>query len=266
MNESKNNDWSRCMYKIDLNCDLGESFGVYKIGMDRSIIPYITSANIACGFHASDPVVMNETVKLAADHNVSIGAHPGYADLVGFGRRNMNVAPKEVKALIQYQIGALLSFCSVYHVTMQHVKPHGALYNMACKDADLARAVCEGIYEVNPKLILLALSGSKMIQEAEKIGLKTASEVFADRAYEDDGTLVSRTKPGAMITDSKQAMEQVISMVKTGKVKTINGRLIDIKADSVCVHGDGEKALEFVSRLREVFEMEGIEVVPISRL
>lgn len=254
------------MYKIDLNSDLGESFGVYKIGMDHKIIPYITSANIACGFHASDPVVMDETVKMAADHKISIGAHPGYADLVGFGRRNMNVAPKEAKAIIQYQIGALLSFCRVYHVTMQHVKPHGALYNMACKDADLARAVCEGIYEINPKLILLALSGSKMIQEAEKIGLKAASEVFADRAYEDDGTLVSRTKPGAMITDSDLAIQQVISMIKKEKVKTIHGKYIDIKADSVCVHGDGAKALEFVSRLRDVFDKESIEVVPISRL
>ncbi|MFA9375232.1 MAG: LamB/YcsF family protein [Lachnotalea sp.] len=254
------------MYKIDLNCDLGESFGVYKIGMDHKIIPYITSANIACGFHASDPIVMDETVKLAADHKVSIGAHPGYADLVGFGRRNMNITPKEAKAMMQYQIGALLSFCSVHKVTMQHVKPHGAFYNMACKDTDLARAVCEGIYEVNPKLILLAQSGSKMIQEAEKIGLKTASEVFADRAYEDDGTLVARTKPGAMITDSELAIQQVISMIKEGKVKTINGRYIDIKADSVCVHGDGANALEFVSRLREVFDKESIEVVPISRL
>lgn len=254
------------MYKIDLNSDLGESFGVYKIGMDHKIIPYITSANIACGFHASEPVVMDETVKMAAENKIAIGAHPGYADLVGFGRRNMNVAPKEVKAMIQYQIGALQAFCSVYHVTMQHVKPHGALYNMACKDADLARAICEGIYEVNPKLILLALSGSKMIQEAEKIGLKAASEVFADRAYEDDGTLVSRTKQGAMITDLDQAIQQVISMIKEGKVKTINGSYIDIKADSVCVHGDGAKAIEFVSRLREVFDKESIEVVPISRL
>lgn len=253
------------MNKIDLNCDLGESFGTYTIGMDEKIIPYITSANIACGFHASDPVVMERTVRLAAEHKVAIGAHPGYADLVGFGRRNMQVAPKEVKALIQYQIGALFSFCKVHHVEMQHVKPHGALYNMACKDSELAKAICEGIYEVAPSLILLALSGSKMIQEAEKIGLPSASEVFADRAYERDGTLVSRTKEGALITDADAAVAQVLLMVKKGKVKTITGDYIDIKADSVCVHGDGSSALEFVSKLRTKFEKEGIKVMPMTK-
>ena len=254
------------MYKIDLNSDLGESFGAYKIGMDSEIIPLISSANIACGFHASDPVVMDKTVKMAAESGIKIGAHPGFADLVGFGRRKMDVSPREVKAIVQYQIGALKAFATAHKTKLQHVKPHGALYNMACKDAKLARAICEGIYEVDPKLILLGLSGSRLITEAEKTGLYTASEVFADRAYEDDGTLVARTKPGPMITETYDAIEQVIMMIKEKKVRTVNGNIIDIKADSVCVHGDGAKALEFIVKIREVFEKEDIKVCPMCEI
>lgn len=252
------------MYTIDLNCDLGESFGIYHLGDDAHVIPHITSANIACGFHASDPVVMKQTLELALQHQVRIGAHPGFPDLVGFGRREMQLKPEEIKALVQYQIGALMAFCMANKVCMQHVKPHGALYNMACKDEKIARAICEGIYEVDPKLFLLAQSHSKMISEAQKIGLKTVNEVFADRAYEEDGTLVSRSKEGAMITDINQAISQVISMVKEGKVKTIHGTWIDIKADSVCVHGDGAQALAFVTKLNEALIQEDIKIKPMS--
>jgi UPF0271 protein len=169
--------------KIDLNCDLGESFGNYKIGMDEEVIKYISSANIACGFHASDPLVMAKTVSLAKENGVSIGAHPGYPDLVGFGRRNMNVAPEELKAMVQYQIGALNAFCKAAGIKMKHVKPHGAMYNMASKDEKLALAIAEGIAEVDDSLILLGLSGSQLLTAAATVGLKCANEVFADRAY-----------------------------------------------------------------------------------
>ena len=186
---------------VDLNCDMGESFGAYKIGLDEEVAKYISSANVACGFHASDPVVMDKTVKILKENNVNLGAHPGYPDLMGFGRRNMNVSPADAKAYVMYQIGALSAFAKANGLKIQHVKPHGALYNTAGKDYALSKAICEGIYEVDPSLILLGLSGSQMLKAAADTGLKCAKEVFADRAYEEDGSLVARTKPGAVITD-----------------------------------------------------------------
>lgn len=248
------------MYQIDLNCDLGESFGAYTMGMDEQVIPYISSANVACGFHASDPVVMAKTVRLAKESGVRVGAHPGLHDLIGFGRRNMNISPEEAKASVQYQIGALMGFCRANHMILSHVKPHGALYNMAGKDIVLASAICEGMKEVDPDLTLLALSGSKMIEAAKKTGLKAASEVFADRAYEDDGSLVARSKEGSMIEDEEEAIARVIRMVKEKKVRTITGKDIAIEADSVCVHGDGAKALIFVRKIKEALEGEGIAI------
>jgi UPF0271 protein len=209
---------------------------------------------------------MDNTVKLAKEAGVSVGAHPGFPDLVGFGRRNMNVSPKEAKAMIQYQIGALDAFCKAQGVKMHHVKPHGALYNMAGKDLKLANAICEGIYEVNPKLILLALSGSEMINAAQNTGLKVAREAFADRAYEEDGSLVARTKEGAMITDEGTAIKRVIRMIKENKVTAINGEDISIKVDSICVHGDGAKALEFVKRIKSSLEAENIEIAPLYKI
>ena len=248
------------MYTIDMNCDLAESYGVYRIGMDEEILPYITSANLACGFHASDPVVMSKSVEACKRNSVAVGAHPGFPDLQGFGRRNMIIPPKEVKAMVMYQIGALDAFCRANGITMQHVKPHGALYNMAGKDYELARAVGEAIADVNPRLILMAQAGSQMQKAAEEMHLKMAREIFADRAYEEDGSLVARNKPGAMITDENEAIERVITMVRQGKVAAITGKEIPIQADSVCVHGDGEKALLFVKKLREAFLTEGIQV------
>jgi len=254
------------MYQVDLNCDLGESFGNYKLGLDEEVISYISSSNIACGFHASDPLIMDHTVKLAKKAGVCVGAHPGFPDLVGFGRRNMDVSPKEAKAMVQYQIGALDSFCRVHGIKMHHVKPHGALYNMAGKDLKLALAICEGIYEVNPELILLALSGSEMVNAAKSIGLKVAREAFADRAYEEDGSLVARTKEGAMITDENESIKRVIRMIKENKVKAITGTDISIKVDSICVHGDGIKALEFVRKIKTSLEEENIEIVPLYKI
>ena len=249
--------------KIDLNCDLGESFGAYKLGLDDQVLPYISSANVACGFHASDPVVMDKTVARAKDAGVAVGAHPGYPDLQGFGRRNMTIPPREVKAMVMYQIGALQAFCTAHGMTLQHVKPHGALYNMAGKDEALAMAICEAIQEVDDSLILLGLSGSKLLEAADKIGLRSAREVFADRAYEEDGSLVARTKPGAMITDEDEAVTRVIRMIREGKVTAVTGKDIPIRADSVCVHGDSPKALAFVQKIRTALTTEHIQIVPL---
>ena len=249
--------------KIDLNCDLGESFGAYKLGLDDQVLPYLSSANVACGFHASDPVVMDKTVALAKDAGVAVGAHPGYPDLQGFGRRNMTIPPREVKAMIMYQIGALQAFCTARGLKLQHVKPHGALYNMAGKDEALAMAVCEAIQAVDDSLILLGLSGSKMLEAADKIGLRSAREVFADRAYEEDGSLVARTKPGAMITDEDEAVARVIRMIREGRVTAVTGKDIPIRADSVCVHGDSPKALAFVQKIRAALTAEQIQIVPL---
>ena len=252
------------MYSVDLNSDLGESFGRYTIGADDKVIPLITSANVACGFHASDPVVMEKTIRMAREAGTQVGAHPGYPDLMGFGRRNMNVSPAEAKAYTLYQIGALDAFCKAQGLKLQHVKPHGAFYNMAAKDYKLAKGICEAIAEYDSNLILMALSGSEMIRAAQDCGLRAASEVFADRAYEEDGSLVSRTKEGAMITDENEAIARVIRMIKEQKVTSITGKDIPLKADSVCVHGDGAKALAFVEKIREALTKEGIAIRPLA--
>lgn len=253
------------MYRVDLNCDLGESFGNYKIGCDEKIIPFISSANVACGFHASDPVVMDKTVEIAEQYGVSVGAHPGLPDLMGFGRRKMDITPLEAKTMIEYQIGALDAFCRAHNIKMSHVKPHGALYNMAGKDIELSFAICEGIKAVNPDLILLGLSGSKMIEAAKMTGIKYASEVFADRAYKDDGSLVDRKNNGAVITDEEEAIKRVVRMIKEGRVRSINGNDVEIEAQSICVHGDGIKALEFVKKIRQNFEFENIEILSLDK-
>lgn len=251
------------MYKIDLNCDLGESYGTYRLGMDGQIIPLISSANVACGFHAGDFNTMAKTVGLCKESGVSIGAHPGFPDLQGFGRRNMSLSPAEVQNLITYQIGALAAFCRSAGVRLRHVKPHGALYNMAAKDPALARAICQGVYDFDSSLILLGLSSSEMLRQAREIGLPCAAEVFADRAYEEDGTLVPRGKPGAMITDEEEAVRRVIGMILNHRVQAITGKEIEICPDSVCVHGDSEKALLFVKKIRSALESAGITIQPL---
>jgi UPF0271 protein len=254
------------MYRVDLNSDLGESFGRYTLGMDEKIIPLISSANVACGYHASDPVVMDKTIKLAKDAGIRVGAHPGFPDLMGFGRRNMKVSPAEAKAYTLYQLGALDAFCKAHGVAMQHVKPHGALYNMAAKDYALSRAICEAIAAYDDSLIVMALCGGELLRAAKDLGLRAASEVFADRGYEEDGTLVDRSKEGAMITDEKVAIARVVRMIKEGKVTAVTGKDIDIQADSVCVHGDGEKALAFVEKIRAQLTREGIEICSLDKI
>ena len=254
------------MFRVDLNSDLGESFGRYTLGMDDKIIPLITSANVACGYHASDPVVMEKTIAMAKEAGIRVGAHPGFPDLMGFGRRNMNVSPAEAKAYTLYQLGALDGFCRAAGVKLQHVKPHGAFYNMAAKDYKLSVAICEAIKSFDKDLIVLALSGGELAKAAKDMGLRTALEVFADRGYEEDGTLVDRRKEGAMITDEQEAIDRVIRMVKEKKVTAVTGRDIPIQADSVCVHGDGVKALAFVEKIRAALQKEEIQVCSLDEI
>ncbi|MFT8344432.1 MAG: 5-oxoprolinase subunit PxpA [Clostridium beijerinckii] len=249
------------MYKIDLNSDLGESFGAYKIGSDEEILKYVTSVNIACGFHAGDPSVMRKTVKNALLNNVSIGAHPGLPDLIGFGRRNMSITPDEAYDMVIYQVGALYGFIKAEGGTMQHVKPHGALYNMAAKDEKLAIAIAQAVYDINPELILFGLAGSESIKQGRLVGLRTASEVFADRTYQNDGSLTPRSQSDAMVTDEKESIERVIRMVKDKKVKCQQGNDIGIEAETVCIHGDSAKALNFALEINNTLINSGIEII-----
>lgn len=248
------------MRSVDLNCDMGESFGAYQLGNDSAILDFVSSANIACGFHAGDPATMRKTVKLALEKGIAIGAHPGLPDLVGFGRRNMEISAQEAYDIVVYQIGALQAFVQAEGGVMQHVKPHGALYNMAATRAPLARAIAQAVYHVNPQLILYGLAGSELIQAGQQIGLQTAQEVFADRTYQQDGTLTPRSQPDALITGHDESRSQVIRMVTEGRVHTRQGVDIPIQADTICIHGDGAHALEFARAIRESLESAGITV------
>jgi len=247
------------MYIIDLNCDLGEGFGSYTLGNDEKILELVTSANIACGYHAGDPMIMNKTVEMALRSATAIGAHPGFPDLMGFGRRNINVTPQEAKAYVIYQIGALQAFVKAHGGQLQHVKPHGALYNMAAADYKLAKGIAEAIYSVNPELILVGLANSMMIKAGRDTGLRTASEVFADRAYNSDGTLVARNIAGSVIHDKNICIDRVIGMVKNGIVETIAGEMLKIEADTICIHGDNPAALDFVVELKKRAQEAGID-------
>jgi len=243
---------------------MGESFGLYKMGHDEEILDYITSANIACGFHAGDPRAMRTTVKLALEKNVSIGAHPGLADLVGFGRREMSLSSQEAYDIVVYQIGALYGFIKAEGGKIQHVKPHGALYNMASQNVSLSDAIAEAVYKIDPEIILFGLAGGELIKAGKRIGLRTASEVFADRTYQQDGSLTSRRDANALIKNHKEAVHQVITMVKEGKVHTQQGSDIRIVADTVCIHGDGENALDFAKYISSALTESGIKVSKIN--
>lgn len=234
------------------------------MGLDEDILSFVTSANIACGFHAGDPSVMRKTVGLALQKGVKIGAHPGFPDLMGFGRRNMAISPQEAYDIVLYQIGALYGFIKAEGAKMQHVKPHGALYNMAAKSKELSEAIAEAVYRVDPQLILFGLAGSELVHAGERIGLQTAHEVFSDRTYQQDGSLTSRTQSDALIHDNEQAVSQVIQMVKEGKVLSQQGTHVSVKADTVCIHGDGPKALVFARQIRESLEAADIAVKAIS--
>jgi len=245
---------------VDLNCDLGESFGAWTLGQDAAILPFVTSANIACGFHAGDPTVMKQTVRAALSHHVALGVHPGLPDLVGFGRRTMDISAEEAFDMVVYQLGALAAVVRAEGGQLHHLKPHGALYNMAATNPALAEAIAEAVYRTQPELVLYGLANSELTKAGEKRGLRTAHEVFADRTYQADGTLTPRRQPGALITDADAALAQVLGMVQHGRVRTQQGQEVAIRADTICLHGDGAHALEFAQRLSSTLRETGVRV------
>ena len=245
---------------IDLNCDMGESFGAWKMGDDAAIMPLITSANVAAGFHAGDPATIRDTVRLALKHGVAVGAHPSLPDLAGFGRRAMKVTAREVYDLVLYQGGAVAAFVRAAGATLQHVKPHGALYNMAAKDAALADAIAAAVKDLGDGVRLYGLAGSSMIEAAKRHGVAAVSEVFADRSYQRDGSLTPRDQPGAMLIDERAAVEQALSLVMQGKVRAVDGIDVPVEAGTLCLHGDQPGAVAFARALRAAFDERDIRV------
>jgi UPF0271 protein len=252
------------MKRLDLNGDLGESFGVYSIGNDEEVSSFVTSANLACGFHAGDPSVMRKAVKLCLGKGVAIGAHPGFFDRMGFGRRAMDVTPEEAHDLVVYQVGALLGFVTAEGGRLQHVKPHGALYNMASRSLPLAEAIAEAVHRLVPDAILFGLSGSELLHAGQRVGLRVASEVFADRSYQPDGSLTPRQQAGAVIEDAAQAASQLIRMVKEGKVRASGGGDVEVRADTACIHGDGANAAAIAREIRARSQAAGIVLKAIG--
>ncbi|MBY0597510.1 5-oxoprolinase subunit PxpA [Bacillus bingmayongensis] len=248
------------MATIDLNCDLGEGFGAYQIGNDDKILPFVSSVNIACGFHAGDPTVMRQTVEKALNNDVEIGAHPGFPDLIGFGRRMMRVSPEEVYDYVLYQIGALDGFIRAAGGSMHHVKPHGALYNMAALDQEIADAIAKAIHNINPNLFLYGLANSRFVQAAKKYEVKLVQEAFADRTYQPDGTLTSRTEENALIKGEEEAIKQVLQMVQEGNVQAVDGNHVSINAQTICIHGDGERAVQFAEKIYRILRFNNVSV------
>ncbi len=245
---------------IDINSDVGESFGAYQLGLDSELMKFVSSANIACGWHAGDSVVMNRTVKMAIEEGVAIGAHPGYPDLVGFGRRNMDCSFEEIRSYITYQVGALDAFCVTHSVEMRHVKPHGALYNKAMEEEKVGAAVCEALAGLNKGLSLFVMAGGqgdRLAAIASSHGLKVYREGFPDRQYTSDGRLVSRRRPNASLSDPEMVAQRALMMVLDGKVMSEDGSLMDMEVETLCVHGDNYAALELVKRIRHELEREG---------
>ncbi len=252
------------MRKIDLNCDLGESFGTYTLGLDSAVMEHITSANIACGWHAGDPQIMQKTVHLAAQKGVAVGAHPGYPDLMGFGRREIKITPDEAYAYVLYQLGALSAFAKVEGLELQHIKPHGALYNQACKDEQLANAICRAAHDFSKDLIVLAPYNSAFHTAAQALGQPFAAEFFADRAYLADGSLVPRSQPGAVIHDPEEACRRVLQMAAEGTVTCIDGTVLSMRCASVCVHGDNAEALATVQMIRQALTDRDVSLCPMK--
>lgn len=252
---------------IDLNCDMGESYGAYQIGMDASVIAYISSANIACGWHAGDPMVMDRTIRMAKEHGVSPGAHPGYPDLMGFGRREMNLRRDEIRNYMIYQIGALQGFCAAHDLKLRHVKPHGSLYLSAVANEGVARGIAEAITAVDPDLYYMALAGQKgdfVAGIGKEMGLTVIREAFPDRAYTPEGTLVPRSRPGAVIRDPADVAARALLMARDGVVVAVDGRRIPLKAQTLCVHGDTPGAVDLVRQIRQTLENENIRVAPFA--
>jgi UPF0271 protein len=248
------------MRKIDLNCDMGESYGAWKMGADAGVMPYISSANIACGFHAGDPATIRATVRLAVDNGVAVGAHPSLPDLMGFGRRPMRISPQDMYDLVVYQAGAVEAFARAAGAKLHHVKCHGALYNMAANDEALSEAMVRAVKDLGSGVVLYCLSCSKNFELAKKAQIPVAGEVFADRGYSDDGTLAPRDKPGGMIEDPQQSVRHVLDMVEGGYVTSLSGKRVPVAADTLCLHGDQPGAVLFAQTLRKTFTERGITV------
>jgi UPF0271 protein len=252
------------MKTIDLNCDMGEGFGAWKMGDDDALLDCVTSASIACGYHAGDPGTIHRTVERALEKGVAVGAHPSLPDLQGFGRRRMNVSPQEAYDLVLYQIGALAGFATAAGGKLAHVKPHGALYNMAAQDAMLARAIARAVRDFDARLILFGLAGSELVRAGEELGLRTANEVFADRSYQADGSLTPRSQPNALIGDVETSIAQVKRMIEQGRVKSLQGSDVVVKADTLCIHGDEQNAVEFAQRIRRALDAGGVRIAAVS--
>ena len=248
------------MKKIDLNCDMGESYGAWKMGADGDVMPFITSANIACGFHAGDPATIHKTVRLAVDAGVAVGAHPSLPDLMGFGRRVMRISPQDMYDLVVYQAGAVEAFARAAGAKLHHVKCHGALYNMAANDEALSEAMVRAVKDLGSGVALYALSGSKNYEIGKKAGIRVLGEVFADRGYSDDGTLAPRDKPGGMIVDAAASVKQALAMIEEGYVTSLAGKRVAVAADTMCLHGDQPGAVAFAQNLRNAFSEKGISV------
>ncbi|MDZ4680792.1 MAG: 5-oxoprolinase subunit PxpA [Saprospiraceae bacterium] len=249
------------MLTIDLNCDMGEGFGPWKMGDDAALMPLISSANIACGYHGGDPVVMRDTVRLALHHGVAIGAHPGYPDLQGFGRRNLSLSPDEVYAVVLHQIGALQAIAAAEGGVLHHVKPHGALYNTAARQRDVAEAIVQAVCKIQQSdLILYGLSGSVLLKIAEVHGLRVCREAFCDRSYQNDGALTPRNLPGAVIDNPEAAAKRALQLAQQQSIETVDGTLIAVPCGTICIHGDGDNAVAIVRAVRELLEKEGLRV------
>jgi len=245
---------------VDLNCDMGESYGAWKMGADAEVMPHISSANIACGFHGGDPATIRKTVQLALDHGVAIGAHPSLPDLQGFGRRVMKISPQDMYDLVVYQAGAVEAFVRAAGGRLHHVKCHGALYNMAANDEGLSEAMARAVRDLGSEVCLYALSRSRNYEIAKKLGLHTVGEVFADRGYSDDGTLAPRDRPGGMIEDVAQAVKQALAMIEDGYVTSLSGKPLEVIADTLCLHGDQPGAAHFAKELRRAFKERNISI------
>lgn len=252
------------MLSIDLNCDMGESFGAWRMGNDAELMNYVSSINIACGFHAGDATTMRETVQMAQQKGVAIGAHPAFPDLQGFGRREMSLSAKEIFDIVLYQVSALKGICEAFGAKLRHVKPHGALYNSAAKNDEKAAAIAEAVKKIDESLVFFGLSGSFLISEAKKMGLKTASEVFADRTYQNDGSLTPRSQPNALITSTEESIEQVLQMIEQKTVTAVTGETIRITAETICIHGDGIHAVEFARTINQRLRSENIKIEAIN--
>jgi len=251
--------------RIDINCDMGESFGVYKLGRDQEVMDYISSANIACGWHAGDPMVMEQTVKLAKEKGVAVGAHPGYPDLMGFGRRRMDLTPVEIENYLIYQMGALYAFAKAYGLPLQHVKAHGSLGNVAFVDLEVSKAIARSAARFSQEVIFIALAGSVMVQAAKEVGVRFVEEIYADRVYNPDGTLQSRKIAGSVIHDPEEAARQALTMVRDGYVIAHEGTKVRVKPDTICVHGDTPSAIAILQKIREELQKASIEVKPMGQ-